>query len=50
MGYIKKVMEKWDGRDVGIRSQASILSHIKRIEAGGLLSQFEKSEIEQRLE
>jgi len=50
MGYIKSVMEMWDGRDVGIRSQASILSQIKCIEVGGLLSEYEKSEIEQRVE
>jgi len=40
----------WDGRDVGVRLQASVLSQIKCIEAGGLLSEYEKSEIEQRVE
>ena len=50
LGYINRVMEMWNGRDVGIRSQASVLSQIKCIEAGGLLSEYEKSEIEQRIE
>jgi len=49
LGYIKRVMEMWDGRDVGIRSQASILSQIKCIEEGGLLSEYEKCEIESRV-
>jgi len=37
-------------RYCGVRSQASVLSQIKCIEEGGLLSEYEKSEIEQRVE
>lgn len=50
LGYIGRVMDMWNGRDVGVRSQASVLSQIKCIEAGGLLSEYEKCEIEQRVE
>ena len=48
-GYIKRVMNMWNGRDLSVRSQASILSQIKCIENGGLLSEFEKREISNRV-
>ena len=49
-GYIKSVMEMWNGRDVSVRSQASVLSQIKCIRLKGLLTQFEKREIETKVE
>ena len=36
----------WNGRDVGLRNQASILSQIRNISRGNRLSEFEKREIE----
>lgn len=48
-GYIKRLKDMWDGRDVSVRSQASILSQVKSIEAGGLLTELEKVEIESRV-
>ena len=45
-GYIKRLMELWEERALNKRSQASVLSQIKSIEKGGLLSEYEKSEIE----
>ena len=45
-GYIKRLMEFWEGKALNKRSQASVLSQIKSIEKGGLLSEYEKSEIE----
>ena len=45
-GYIKKVMEFWEERALNKRSQASVLSQIKSIEKGGLLGEYEKSEIQ----
>ena len=43
-------MEMWNGRDVSVRSQASVLSQIKCIRLKGLLTQFEKREIETKVE
>ena len=48
-GYIKKVREMWDGRDQGVRSDASLLSQLKQIESNSLLSVMERGEIEQRV-
>jgi len=45
-GYINRLMEFWEERALSKRSQASVLSQIKSIEKGGLLSEYEKSEIE----
>ena len=45
-GYIKRLMEFWDDKALNKRSQASVLSQIKSIEQGGLLSEYEKCEIE----
>ena len=45
-GYIKRLMEFWEESALNKRSQASVLSQIKSIEKGGLLSEYEKSEIE----
>ena len=48
-GYIKRLKDMWDGRDISVRSEASILSQVKCIEAGGLLTELEKVEIESRV-
>ena len=48
--YIKSVMDMWNGKDIGIRTQASILSQIKCFIKGGLLSQFETRDIENKVE
>eukprot|EP00111_Clytia_hemisphaerica_P013739 TCONS_00040429-protein len=45
-GYIKRLMEFWEERALSKRSQASVLAQIKSIEKGGLLSEYEKGEIE----
>ena len=45
-GYIQKVKDMWDGRDLSVRSVASLLSQLKQIEANGLLSVVERGEIE----
>ncbi|XP_066934090.1 uncharacterized protein [Clytia hemisphaerica] len=39
-------MEFWEERALSKRSQASVLAQIKSIEKGGLLSEYEKGEIE----
>ena len=39
----------WNGRDVGLRNQASILSQIRNISRGNRLSEFEKREIEYKI-
>lgn len=49
-GYIKRLMEFWEVKAVNKRSQASVLSQIKSIEKGGLLSEYEKGEIERLVE
>lgn len=49
LGYIERVMNMWNGRDISVRSQASIISQIKCIEKGGLLSEFDKNEVETRV-
>ena len=38
--YISIVMDMWNRRDIGIRTTASILSQIKCLIKGGLLSEF----------
>ena len=48
-GYIKRLMEFWEAKGISDRSQASILSQIKCIEKGGLLSECEKYEIERQV-
>ena len=48
--YIRSVMDMWNGRDIDIRTTASILSQIKCLIKGGLLSEFEKREIENKVE
>ena len=47
--YIQKLMQMWEGRDLSVRSQASILSQVKCIQKGGLLSEYEKREIERKV-
>ena len=42
--------DMWDGRDLSVRSKASIWSKVKCIREGSmLLSEFEKREIERRV-
>ena len=48
--YIKRLMEMWNGRDISVRSQASVISQVECIKRGGLLSEMEKSGIEQRIQ
>jgi len=45
-GYIQKVKNMWDGRDLSVRSKASLLSQLKQIEDNSLLSIMERGEIE----
>ena len=40
----------WNGRDVDVQSQASVLSQVKCIQKGGLLSEYEKKEIEENFQ
>ena len=44
-GYIMKVKEMWDGRDVGARTVGSLISQLKCIEVRVLLSKIERDEI-----
>ena len=48
-GYAEKVMEMWNGRDLSVRSAASVLGQIKQIEKGGKLSTFVMRDIERRV-
>ena len=48
--YISHVMDMWNGRDLSVRNQASILSEIRNISSGYRLTEFEKSEIKNRVE
>ena len=45
-GCIKKLMEFWDDKALNKHSQASVLSQIKSIERGRLLSEYDKCKIE----
>ena len=35
-GYIRKVKDKWDGRDLSVRGIPSLLSQLKQIETNNL--------------
>ena len=48
--YINRLIEMWNGRDVDVQSQASVLSQVKCIQKGGLLSEYEKKEIERNVQ
>ena len=48
-GYIKKVKEMWDGRDLSVRGVPSLLSQLKQIETNNLLTVMERGEIEKRV-
>ena len=48
-GYIKKVREMWDGKDLSVRGTASLLSQLKQIEGNNLLTVMERGEIEKRV-
>ena len=45
-GYIRKVKEMWDGRDLSVRSGPSLISQLNAIEFQDLLSASERREIE----
>ena len=40
-GYIKKVKDMWDGKDLSVRKEPILISQLKCIEAG-LLSRVER--------
>ena len=46
----QKLYDMWNERDSGICTQASILTRIRCLIKGGLLSEFEKREIENEVE
>ena len=48
-GYIKRLVEMWDGRDVNVRPQAALLGQLRSLKNGRKLSEFEKCEIERRV-
>ena len=43
-------MKMWEGRDVNLCLRASVLSQVKFIQKGGLLSEYEKREIEKNVQ
>ena len=48
-GYMKKVKEMWDGRDLSVRGIPSLVAQLKQIEANSLLTVVERGEIERRV-
>ena len=48
-GYIKRLVEMWDGRDVNVRPQAALLGQLRSLKSGRRLSEFEKREIERKV-
>ena len=48
-GYRDSVMEMWNGRDLNVRTRASVLAQVKEIQKGGKLSIFEMREIEEKV-
>ena len=48
-GYIQKVKEMWDGRDLSVRKEASLLSQLKCIETKGLVLKMEREEIRRKV-
>ena len=49
-GYIKALADLWETNGCGERSQASLLSQVKSIQNGSLLSEFERRVIEKRVQ
>ena len=45
-GYIRKVREMWDGRDLSVRSDQSLIAQLNAIEFNSVLSASERREIE----
>ena len=45
-GYTFLLKEIWDGKDIGVRSQASLVLHVGRIKSGLYLSDNERKEVE----
>ena len=48
-GYMKRLQEIWDGRDISVRKLPSLISQIKCIESNNLLTVVERGEIERLL-
>ena len=48
-GYIKRLVEMWDGRDVNVRPQAALLGQLRSLKNGRRLSLLEKREIERKV-
>ena len=48
-GYIKRLVDMWDGRDVNLRPQAALLGQLRSLKGGRRLSEFEKREIERKV-
>ena len=48
-GYIKRLVDMWDGRDVNVRPQAALLGQLRSLKSGRKLSEFEKREIERKV-
>ena len=47
--YLKKVKDMWDGKDLSVRSQASLHSQLKQIPKTGLLSVLEREGIRKKV-
>ena len=45
-GYIKRLVDMWDGRDVNVRPQAALLGQLRSLKSGKRLSEFQKRAIE----
>ena len=48
-GYMQKVKEMWDGRDLSVRGIPSLVAQLKQIETNSLLTVVERREIERRV-
>ena len=48
-GYRDDIVEMWNGRDLSVRTRASVLAQVKEIQKGGKLSAFDMREIEERV-
>ena len=48
-GYINKIKEMWDGRDLSVRGIPSLVAQLKLIETNNLLTVVERGEIERQV-
>ena len=48
-GYIKKLKDMWDGKDLSVRGVPSLLSQLKQIEINNLLTVMVREEIERKV-